>query len=203
MTPEEERALFRQLARLNDKIDWIACFVICSVVLIADLSLSVIPKEGTWLKKFWEWTHLPFFIGILAYVLYWYGRIDRRLGKEDEHREAIETARLRAEQQRVEDERNDLERRWHEFRGPGWFPRKECREWATSDPYTPRSINKTGGWRHSYAGPLLKDDPPPFVASHEDDAWKSLRLDKMIDCRRAREARDNERSTEGNGASWL
>ncbi len=114
-----------------------------------------------------------------------YGGIETREQKEDERREAADLARHRAEEKRAEDKRKDLERRWREFRGPGLFPRKECRDWANSTPDLPGSDEEAGGWRISYASPIFKDDSddsPPFVSRYEDDDWKSLWEQKFLDC---------------------
>jgi hypothetical protein len=190
MTSEEERGLFQQLIRIEQKIDWIAG-VIISAVTLTFVYWVYQESRDTWASKLFEWGILSI-LAIMASILHHtYDRIETRQRKEDERREAAELERRQAEKQKVEEKRKDLEQRWREFRGSGLFSHKKCREWAISILDLPRSMEETGEWRSSYASQLFIDDfsPPPFVLRFENDIWKALWEEKMLDCHDKRETR--------------
>jgi hypothetical protein len=189
MTPEDERGLFLQLARIEQKIDWVVDFVNVAIALFITYFLFR-SSRGTWASNLFDWVGLPILFVIIAILRLLYGRIETIQQRAEERREAAELARGEEKRKRAEERRENLQRRWREFRGSGLFPHKECREWANSSADSPSSTEGDKEWRYRSGGQLfLEDRPPPFVRRYEDEDWKSLWFERMLDCDESRKAR--------------
>ena len=172
--PEEERGL----SHIEQKIDWIVKLIIFAVAVVVVYLLFPIDK-GMWIHEYFQWIAFPLFLAVFAVLHYGYDRIETLQRKAEERREAVELERQRAREKRAEEKRKDLRRRWLEFRGPGLVALKEYREWAASAISPDDAFNQ---------------DPPPFVRPDQIGAWKSLWLEKMIDCQERRTSEPNHYS---------
>jgi hypothetical protein len=188
MTPEDERDLFKQLVRIERKIDWIAGGVISAAVMAFFYFLHQSTK-GTWASELVGWISFPLWLVTSAILLYSYHRIETLQRKAEERRDAAELERQHERERQIEEKIKDLERRWREFRGAGLFPHKECREWASSRSHVLGETLRE--WREFCTPRLLfeEDDLPPFIYHYEIDNWKRCCDKKLFDCQERREAR--------------
>lgn len=182
MTPEEERGIFLQLERIEQKTDWLSAII--SVVAVSILFNALYnDSRGTWASGLVDWLTFPAIIVMLAIIRHSYNRIELLQVKAAERLEAAELDRQRASERRAAAMRKDLEQRWREFRGPGLFPHKECRDWWVS------VYHLDSEWRSHWAT-LADDTPsPPFVSSDEARQWQTLWEEKMFECHERRKVK--------------